>query len=110
MTNHLTSRAHRLIEEFEEGEDVRHGLAKVLIHLANAWYSYSDDGTLQGVRGVVLEDLAEELTAPTLLDRALAGDKAAAIQFLQDLGMIDEHGRLTGIYAPEPINQEDYDR
>jgi hypothetical protein len=104
MTNHLTSRAQRLIEEFEQGEDVRHGLAKVLTHLANAWDSYSDDGTLQGVRDVVLEDFADELTAPTLLDRALAGDRQAARQFLRDLGMIDEHGQLTGIYAPKPID------
>jgi hypothetical protein len=52
--------------------------------------------------------LADELTAQTLLDRALASDKAAATQFLQELGIIDQRGRLTGIYAPQPTNQLDY--
>jgi hypothetical protein len=35
MTDHLTSRAQRLIEEFEKGNDVRHGIANVLKYLAN---------------------------------------------------------------------------
>jgi hypothetical protein len=33
MTDHLTSRAQRLIEEFEEGGSVREGIANVLLHL-----------------------------------------------------------------------------
>jgi hypothetical protein len=103
--DHLTSRAQRLIEEFEEGESVRHGLANVLMHLANAWDSYSDGEEFwHGVTTDTLEDFIDELTAPTLFDRALAGDRKAAKQFLQDLGMIDENGQLTGIYAPEALN------
>jgi len=102
MTDHLTSRAQRLIDEFEEGKSVRHGIANVLTHLATAWDSYSDEGTLHGVRVALLEDLVEELEAPTLLDRAMAGDRVAAKQFLRDFGVIDEHGQLTGPYAPEP--------
>ena len=101
MTNHLTQRAQRLIEEFEYGQDTRHGIANVLTLLAHAWVSYSDDDTLVGVRCSTLEDMAAELTAPTLMERALAGDRKAAQQFLQELGMIDEHGQLTGPYKPE---------
>jgi len=97
----LTSRAQRLIDEFEEGESVRHGLSNVLFHLANAWYSY--DECLYGVPVRTLEDLAEELAAPTLLDRALAGDKEAALQFLQELGVVDANGQLTGPYAQETL-------
>jgi hypothetical protein len=103
VTDHLTSRAQRLIEEFEEGGSVRHGIANVLIHLAVTWDSYSDDTTLVGVRCSTLEDMAEELTAPTLLDRALAGDKEAALQFLQELGVVDANGQLTGPYAQETL-------
>jgi hypothetical protein len=99
--DHLTTRAQRLIEEFEEGQDVRHGLANVLQHLACAWDSYSDDGTLVGVRCSTLEDLVDELTAPSLLDRALAGDKAAARQFLMEAGIIDAQGQLTPNYRSD---------
>lgn len=104
MTDHLTQRAQRLIEEFEYGQDTRHGLANVLIHLAAAWESYSDDTTLVGVRCSTLEDMAEELVAPCLLTRALAGDKDAAKQFLFEAGFTDEHGQLTGPYKPEQTN------
>jgi len=102
-TDHLTSRAQRLIEEFGEGEDVRHGIANVLRHIAYAFQSYCDgEGeSLTGVPVSTLEDLVLELEAPTLLDRALAGDKAAAKQFLMEMGVIDESGQLTGPYKPE---------
>jgi len=100
----LTSRAQRLIDEFEEGRDTRHGIANVLLHLAVAWDSYSDDTTLIGVRCSILEDMAEELTAPSLLDRALAGDRKAARQFLQEVGLIDANGQLIAPYRPEDLN------
>ncbi len=100
MTDHLTSRAQRLVEEFEEGGSVRQGIANVLRHLASAWDSYSDEGTLHGVRVSLLEDLCEELEAPTLLERALAGDKDASRQILQEMGVVDQHGQLTPEYAP----------
>ena len=101
MINYLTSRAQRLIEEFELGESVREGIANVLLHLAVAWDSYDDDTTLQGVRCSTLEDMAEELTAPSLLDRALAGDKDAARQFLYEAGFTDKHGKLRPPYCSE---------
>jgi hypothetical protein len=100
MTDHLTQRAQRLIDVFEEGKDVRHGIANVLIHLAYAFDATCDceDGSMDGVPVSILDELASELTAPTLMERALAGDRKAAQQFLQELGLIDEHGQLTGPY------------
>jgi hypothetical protein len=107
MTNHLTSRAQRLIEKFEYGESVsvRHGIANVLLHLAAAWGNYSDgDVFWHGVTVDTLEEFAAELIAPTLLDQALAGDKEAARQFLQEAGFVDEHGQLRPPYRPEDLN------
>ena len=120
MPDHITSRAQRLIDEFEEGEDVAHGIAKVLRHLAGDWSgTYClHPGGLSVVPAQMLENLAAELTAPTLLDRAMDGDKAAARQFLQELviaaarqflqelGMIDEHGQLKHPYRPEDLNDD----
>jgi hypothetical protein len=108
----LTSRAQRLVDEFEAGRSVRHGLAKVLTHLAYAFDTICADGggSVVGIPVSTLDELSVELTAPTLLDRALAGDRKSARQFLQELGVIDEHGQLTGPYAPEPTSQEDYNR
>ena len=101
MTDHLTQRAQRLIEEFEYGASVREGIANVLLHLAVTWDSYSDDTTLVGVWCSTLEEMAEELTAPSLLTRALAGDKHAARQFLFEAGFTDEHGNLHPRYCSD---------
>ena len=98
MTDHLTSRAQRLIDEFEEGGSVRHGIAKVLTHLTD---NYGDVESWYAVPASTLVQLAAELTAPCLLTRALAGDKAAARRFLFEAGFTDEHGQLRPPYAPE---------
>lgn len=105
MTDHLTQRAQRLIEEFEEGANIAEGLANVLFHLAAAWVEYSDDTTLVGVRCSILEDIASELTAPTLFDRALAGDSEASRQILQKMGVIDANGQLTENYRPYEVKE-----
>lgn len=105
MTDHLTQRAQRLIEEFEEGASVVEGLVNVLYHLAAVGDDYSDDGTLIGVRCTTLEDLASELTAPTLFDRALAGDPDASRQILQKMGVIDANGQLTENYRPYEVKE-----
>ena len=105
MTDHLTQRAQRLIEEFEEGATVAEGLANVLFHLAAVWDNYSDDATLVGVRCSTLEDIATELTAPTLFDRALAGDPDASRQILQKMGVIDANGQLTENYRPYVVKE-----
>jgi hypothetical protein len=108
-TPHLTSRAQRLIEEFDEAEDVRHGIAAVLTHLANAHDNYSDGEEFwHGVTTDTLDDLAAELTAPTLLDLALAGDHQSARQFLHEAGFTDQRGQLLPQF--QPTSQEDYDR
>ena len=102
----LTSRAQRLIDEFEEGEDTRHGIANVLKHLAYAFdvYCDSDYTSMVGVPVQTLDELVAELTVPSLLDRALAGDRKAARQFLQEAGFIDANGQLTAPYRPEDLN------
>lgn len=104
--DHLTSRAQRLIEEFGEGQDVRHGIANVLRHIACVFHvnCYGGMDNFTGVKTSLLGTLANELEAPTLLDRALSGDKAAAREFLFEMGVIDENGQLTGPYKPEETN------
>ncbi len=100
MTNHLTSRAQRLIEEFEYGKSVREGIANVLLHLAAAWDDYSDgDDYWHGVTVDTLEEFAAELTTPSLLTRALAGDKEAARQFLFEAGFTNKDGNLHPRYC-----------
>ena len=56
---------------------------------------------LHGVPCSTLENVAEELTAPSLLTRALAGDKETARQFLYEAGFIDKEGNLCPHYCSE---------
>lgn len=104
MTDHLTQRAQHLIEEFEEGQDTRYGIANVLLYLVLAWDNHSNEAGVVGVRCSTLKEMAEELMAPCLLTRALAGDKDAARQFLFEAGFTDEHGQLTGPYKSENLD------
>ena len=108
-----STRADRLIDEFEEaasfyeGFSIRHGIAAVLRHLADTHDSYSDgDEFWHGVTTNTLEDLADALEAPTLLERALAGDATAAKQFLHEAGFTDKQGQWLPQYQsnPEAIN------
>jgi hypothetical protein len=55
----FSSRTQRLLDEFEEGGNVCHGIAKVLRHLAGVYDVY--DECLHGVRVSTLEDFADEL-------------------------------------------------
>jgi len=91
VTDHLTSRAQRLIDEFEEAANMRYGIAKVLMHVASVW---SDSESWFAVPASTLMQLAEELTAPTLLERAMAGDATAAREFLYEAGFTDKDGQL----------------
>ena len=100
MTDHLTSCAQRLIDEFEEGQSVRHGIANVLTHLAGA---YGDPESWYAVPAGTLEQFAAELRAPDLLTRALDGDKDAARQFLYEAGFTDKHGKLRPPYCSEDL-------
>jgi len=104
MTNHLTSRAQRLIDEFEEGDDVRHGIANVLMHVAHAW---SDSESWYAVPSSTLMQLAAELTAPTLLDRAMTGDATAARQFLYEAGFTDKDGQWLPQFQSIPETLDD---
>jgi hypothetical protein len=106
------TRAQRLLDEFEEGAyrdsgsySVRHGIAAVLRHLADTEYQYADMESFYGVPRRTLEDLADALTAPTLLQRAMLGDTTAARQFLHEAGFTDKQGQWLPQY--QPISQED---
>jgi hypothetical protein len=103
------ARAQRLIDEFEDAAymysafpfSIRHGIAAVLRHLADTHDSYSDgDEFWHGVTTNTLEDLADALTAPTLLERAMAGDATAAKQFLHKAGFTDKQGQWLPQYQP----------
>lgn len=91
------ARARRLVDEFEEGASflggggisIRHGIAAVLRHLAT---TEGDPESWGAVPARTLEDLADSLEEPTLFDRAMAGDAAAARQFLHEAGYTDANG------------------
>ena len=99
------TRTQRLVDEFEkaasayEGYNVRAGIAAVLSHLAD---TESDEGYWPVVPVSTLRHLAETLTAPTLLERAMAGDANAARQFLREAGFTDERGQWLPQYQPAP--------
>jgi hypothetical protein len=54
------------------------------------------------VSGEALEGLADALTAPTLLERAMKGDATAAKQFLHKAGFTDRQGQWLPQYQPIP--------
>ena len=99
------TRAQRLIDEFEEGaafaggHSIRHGLAAVLRHLIATEADPESWGAVPANR---LDALAAALTAPTLLERAMAGDAAAAKQFLHEAGFTDQQGQWLPQYQPTP--------
>jgi hypothetical protein len=103
------ARAQCLIDEFTEaaaldsgGFSVRHGIAAVLRHIAD---TEGDAESWYAVPASSLVQLAAALTAPTLLDRAMAGDKQAAMQFLHKAGFTDQHGQWLPQFQP----QEEHD-
>ena len=100
-TDHLTSRAQRLVEEFNKATSTRHCIARVLTHLAD---TYGDVESFYAVPTSTLRELVTELTAPDALERAMAGDADAARQFLQELGLIDENGQLLPPYRSEDLH------
>ena len=100
------SRAQRLVDEFEQaasfygGYSVRHGIAAVLRHLADTDSQYGDMESFYAVPTRTLEDMADALEAPTLMERALAGDAIAAKRFLYEAGFTDEQGQWLPQYQP----------
>jgi hypothetical protein len=101
------TRAQRLIDEFEEGAALdfgkgfsfRHGIAAVLRHLVD---TEAEDVSWGAVSARTLEDLADTLEAPTLMERAMAGDAVAAKQFLHEAGFTDKQGQWLPQYQPIP--------
>jgi hypothetical protein len=107
------SRAQRLVDEFEKAASfygcllrvsVRHGIAAVLRHLIDTDSQVYMD-SFYAVPTDTLEDLADALEAPTLMERALAGDDTAAKQFLHEAGFTDQHGQWLPQYQPIPDEQ-----
>jgi hypothetical protein len=107
------TRAQRLIDEFEQGRDfaggfsIRHGIAAVLRHLSvDEELVAGDTDSFYAVPTRTLEDLADALEAPTLMERAMAGDATAARQFLHEAGFTDKQGQWLPQYQsnPEAIN------
>jgi len=100
--------AQRLIDEFEEAAtnwdngsySVRHGIAAVLRHLADTDAQYGDMESFYAVPVRTLEDLADVLEAPTLMERAMKGDATAAKQFLHEAGFTDKQGQWLPQYQP----------
>ena len=107
------TRAQRLVDEFEQaasfcgGFSVRHGIAAVLRHLADTDAQYGDMESFYAVPTRTLEDLADALEAPTLMERAVAGDATAAKQFLHEAGFTDQHGQWLPHYQPIPETTND---
>jgi rhodanese-related sulfurtransferase len=105
------TRAQRLIDEFENAAyldsasplSTRHGIAAVLRHLSvDEELVAGDTDSFYAVPTRTLEDLADALDAPTLLERALKGDASAAKQFLYEAGFTDEQGQWLPQYQPIP--------
>ena len=102
------TRAQRLLDEFEEGaafaggHSIRHGLAAVLRHLIATEADPESWGAVPANR---LEGLANALEAPTLMERAMAGDATAARQFLHEAGFTDKQGQWLPQYQPIPEAQ-----
>ncbi len=106
------ARADRILDEFTEGAyrgerhtSIRHGLARVLRHLAEA-AGYAAEDSWYAVPANTLTDLADALEAPTLLDRAMSGDRQAARQFLHESGFTDTSGNWLPHFQPL---ENDYD-
>ena len=106
------ARADRILDEFTEGAyrgerhiSIRYGLARVLRHLTDTEAGYSDEESWYAVPANTLTDLADALEAPTLLDRAMAGDKQAARQFLHESGFTDASGNWLPHYQPLEAEQ-----
>jgi hypothetical protein len=98
------TRAQRLVDEFEIsasldsgfggiGFSIRHGIAAVLEHLCD---------TEDVISYYLLKELAAALAAPTLMERAMAGDATAARQFLHEAGFTDKRGQWLPQYQPTP--------
>ena len=102
------TRVQRLIDEFEEaasffeGYSIRHGIAAVLRHIADTDSQYGDMESFYAVPTRTLEDLADALEAPTLIERAMKGDASAAKQFLHEAGFTDKQGQWLPQYQPIP--------
>lgn len=109
-TTMSNSRADRLIDEFREGAaksggfKIGHGIAQVLQHIAD---TEGNTVVFGAVSIRALEALVANLTAPTLLDRALNGDAQAARQWLHQAGFTDKQGQLMPQFQSQPQTRQE---
>jgi hypothetical protein len=59
--------------------------------------------TLRSIHKDRLESLVDELTAPTLLEQAMLGDRKAARQFLHEAGFTDAAGEWLPHFKSDPF-------
>jgi hypothetical protein len=69
-----------------------------LLEVSEEWSGCTQPQALTRARAALAEDPVE----PTLMERALAGDAAAAKQFLHEAGFTDQHGQWLPQYQPIP--------
>lgn len=100
------TRAQRLIDEFENAtcachdeNKARFGIAAVLRHIVDTEVRHGD-AMFSFVPTPILEDLANALETPTLLERAINGDSNAAKKFLHEAGFTDKQGQWLPQYQP----------
>ena len=82
MTKPLSPAAQALLDEYSAAAD----------------FTFDPSIDFWGVKA----GLAAALTAPTLLERAMAGDATAAKRFLHEAGFTDKQGQWLPQYQPIP--------
>ena len=82
MTKPLSPAAQALLDEYSAAAD----------------FTFDPSIDFWGVKA----GLAASLTAPTLLERAMAGDATAAKRFLHEAGFTDKQGQWLPQYQPIP--------
>ena len=60
------------------------------------------------LRGAMVYPVADALTAPTLMERAMGGDATAARQFLHQAGFTDKEGQWLPQY--QPLTEDDLEQ
>lgn len=102
------TRAQRLVNKFEEAAtdresgkyNIRYGIAAVLRYLTDIDTQYNDMESFYAIPAHILDNLADTLEAPTLLECAINGDSNAAKKFLHEAGFTDKQGQWLPQYQP----------
>ena len=85
-------------------------LCEELVEELEVWIGYGDEADCADAHAVVdraRAALAEQPVGPTLMERAMTGDAAAAKQCLHEAGFTDKHGQRLPQYQPIPKTPND---